>query len=70
MRHSVGLSVVIRKEAVIGTSKILTEESKDLLRKSPLLSQLLFGGKVSGIQGEFWTAAELLHSTDSCAYEI
>ena len=54
--HSVGLSVPIaaeltqiRKEAVITTSKILTEESKDSLKKIPLLSQLLFGGKVREI---------------------
>ena len=42
----------IRKEAVISTSKILTEESKDLLRKIPLLSQSLFGGKVREIYKE------------------
>ena len=53
IRHSVGLSVLIaaeltqvRKEAVIGTSKILTEESKDSLRKILVLSHPLFGGKL------------------------
>ena len=42
----------IRKEAVIGTSKILTEEYKDSLRKIPLLSQPLLGGKVREIYKE------------------
>ena len=57
--HTVGLSEIIaaelqqiRKEAVIGTSKILTVESKDDLRKVSLLSEPLFGGNVKELYKE------------------
>ena len=47
IHHTVGLPVLIaakltqiRKEAVIGTSKNLTEESKDFLRKIPYFLNL------------------------------
>ena len=59
VRHSVGLSALIaakltqiRQEAVISTSIILTEESKDSHRKIPLLSQPLFGGKIKEVYKE------------------
>ena len=59
LRHSVALSVLlaaelqqIRRDAVISTSKILTDTSKDILRKIPLVSATLFGGKIKDIYKE------------------